>query len=47
MTWIKLFDFIIHHISEKKHETANDLSQQLKQIFNNKESQKMNDFINV
>ena len=47
MTWIKLFDFTVCHISEKRHEIADDLSWWSKWISSNEESQKMNDFIDV
>ena len=47
MTWIKLFDFTIHHIPGKRHGAINGLSWQLRQISSNKESQKMDDFIDA
>ena len=47
MTWIKLFNFTVCHISGKRHGAADDLSQQLGQISSNEESQKVNDFIDA
>ena len=47
MMWIKLFDFSIKHISEKKHNAADDFSQKSENSLLNKEADVINDFIDL
>ena len=46
MVWIKLFNFNIKHVSEKKYNTVNDFSQKSENSSLNEETDIINDFIN-
>ena len=45
--WIKLFDFSIKHISERKYNVANNLSQRSKNSLLNEKVNTVDDFINL
>ena len=47
MMWIKLFNFSIKYVSEKKHNVVNDFSQKFKNSSLNEEADVIDDFINL
>ena len=47
MVWIRLFNFSIKHVSERKHSAVNDFSQKFKNLSLNEEADAVDDFINL
>ena len=47
MMWIKLFNFSIKHVSEKKHNVVNDFSLRFENSLLNEKADVINDFINL
>ena len=47
MVWIKLFNFSIKHVSERKHSAANDFLQKSENLLLNEKTDAVNDFINL
>ena len=45
MAWIKLFNFSIKHVSGRKHNAADDLSQRSGNLLSNEEADTVDDFI--
>ena len=45
--WIKLFDFSIKHVSERKHSATDDFSWKSENLLLNEEADAVNDFINL
>ena len=50
LAWIRLFDFEVRHVSEKKHDALNELSRRSREFFNDQDEaheKNINDFIDA
>ena len=47
MMWIRLFNFSIKYVSERKHSAVNDFSQKSENLLSNEEADTVNDFIDL